>query len=402
MFPIIKSLIDTDAYKLFMQQAVYHLYPDTVITAEFRCRNNENLGEYVNLIIEQINFLADVHLNEEEYHYLLSLNIFNDEYLTWLKSFRFNPNQIKIANQGGKLILTISGKWVEAILWEVPLLAIISEVAHKAVQTINQNDIILIAKDKLINNLNELVDESTKENIPLTDFQLIEFGTRRRYSFEVQNTIIETLKEFEIENSPNFFSGTSNLFFAFKHNLNAVGTQAHEWFQAHQQLAPSLETSQQFALSQWLKIYPTQLPIALTDCINMDAFLRDFDANFASQFQGLRHDSGDPITWGEKALAHYQQLSINAQNKKLVFSDNLDLTKALSIYRHFLGRIQTSFGIGTRLTCNIPTIKPHNIVIKLTTCNGKPVAKISDEPGKIMCNDTNYIKKLADAFNINV
>ena len=146
--------------------------------------------------------------------------------------------------------------------------------------------------------------------------------------------------------------------------------------------------------------YPDQLGIALTDCITMDAFLRDFGVEFASRYQGLRHDSGDPVEWGEKAIAHYEKLGIDPQSKTLVFSDNLDLRKAVELYRHFSSRVQLSFGIGTRLTCDIPQVKPLNIVIKLVECNGKPVAKLSDSHGKTICHDKAFVRALRKAFDL--
>ncbi|PVF11783.1 nicotinate phosphoribosyltransferase, partial [Yersinia pestis] len=165
-----------------------------------------------------------------------------------------------------------------------------------------------------------------------------------------------------------------------------------------QQISPTLANSQRVALQVWLDEYPNQLGIALTDCITMDAFLRDFDLAFANRYQGLRHDSGDPIEWGEKAIAHYEKLGIDPMKKVLVFSDNLDLEKALFLYRHFYQRIKLVFGIGTRLTCDIPDVKPLNIVIKLVECNDKPVAKLSDSPGKTICQDPAFVDQLRKAF----
>ncbi|MGP1954334.1 MAG: nicotinate phosphoribosyltransferase, partial [Arsenophonus sp. NC-QC1-MAG3] len=159
--------------------------------------------------------------------------------------------------------------------------------------------------------------------------------------------------------------GTSNYKLAQQLQIKPVGTQAHEWFQAHQQISVDLANSQRVALQSWLDEYPDQLGIALTDCITMDAFLRDFDITFANRYQGLRHDSGDPLEWGEKAISHYKKLAIDPMSKTLVFSDNLDLQKALILYKYFYKRINLIFGIGTRLTCNIPEVKPLNIVIKL-------------------------------------
>ncbi len=179
-----------------------------------------------------------------------------------------------------------------------------------------------------------------------------------------------------------------------------MGTQAHEWFQPHQQISPELATSQRAALQAWLDEYPDQLGIALTDCITMDAFLRDFGAEFAKRYQGLRHDSGDPVEWGEKAIVHYQKLGIDPLTKTLVFSDSLDFDQALKLYRHFWQRVNLVFGIGTRLTCDIPGVKPLNIVIKLVECNGKTVAKLSDSPGKTMCHDKAFVRALRKAFDI--
>ena len=181
-----------------------------------------------------------------------------------------------------------------------------------------------------------------------------------------------------------------------------MGTQAHEWFQAHQQLGFPLEHSQRAALTSWLDEFTNHLGIALTDCITMDAFLRDFDFELASRYQGLRHDSGDPVVWGEKAISHYQRLGIDPRDKTLVFSDGLNLDKAVQLLRHFRGRIKTSFGIGTQLTCDLPGVSPMNIVFKLMECNGGPVAKISDSPGKTLCRDADFIRNLKQAFHVGV
>jgi len=230
--------------------------------------------------------------------------------------------------------------------------------------------------------------------LDMSRFRLMDFGTRRRFSRDVQQAIVERLQQ------EPWFVGTSNYDLARRLNLTPMGTQAHEWFQAHQQISPELATSQRAALAAWLTEYPDQLGIALTDCITMDAFLRDFGPEFASRYQGLRHDSGDPVEWGEKAIAHYQKLGIDPLSKVLVFSDNLDLKKALDLYRHFSARVNLSFGIGTRLTCDIPQVKPLNIVIKLVECNGKPVAKLSDSPGKTICHDKAFVRALREAFDL--
>ncbi|MDE9453271.1 nicotinate phosphoribosyltransferase [Xenorhabdus bovienii] len=391
--PIIKSLLDTDAYKFHMQQAVYHHYRHIPVVAEFRCRGDELLGEYAETLRHQIDMMADLTLTEREANYLASLPFFKEDYLNWFKSFRFNPEQVKISvTDEGQLAIRISGLWHEVILWEVPLLALISELVHRHRSPEIKPEVAVSQLRKLIELFHQ---DAVEKNIDLSGFKLMDFGTRRRFSHEVQYAIVNELK-----NNFPYLIGTSNYQLAEQLSLAPLGTQAHEWFQAHQQISPELANSQRAALQTWLNEYPAQLGIALTDCITMDAFLRDFDKTFATAYQGLRHDSGDPIEWGEKAIAHYQSLSIDPMTKTLVFSDSLDLQKSLNLYRRFHKRINVMFGIGTRLTCNIPGVKPLNIVIKLVECNGKPVAKLSDSPGKTICEDDEFVDRLRRAFDI--
>lgn len=382
--PVLHSLLDTDAYKLHMQQAVFHHYYDVHVAAEFRCRGDDLLGIYADAIREQIQAMQHLRLQDDEYQWLSALPFFKADYLNWLREFRFNPEQVTVSNDNGKLDIRLSGPWREVILWEVPLLAVISEMVHRYRSP--QADVAQ-ALDTLES---KLVDFSAlTAGLDMSRFHLMDFGTRRRFSREVQETIVKRLQQ------ESWFVGTSNYDLARRLSLTPMGTQAHEWFQAHQQISPDLANSQRAALAAWLEEYPDQLGIALTDCITMDAFLRDFGVEFASRYQGLRHDSGDPVEWGEKAIAHYEKLGIDPQSKTLVFSDNLDLRKAVELYRHFSSRVQLSFGIGTRLTCDIPQVKPLNIVIKLVECNGKPVAKLSDSPGKTICHDKAFVGRCA-------
>lgn len=389
--PILTSLLDTDAYKLHMQQAVFHHYDQVPVIAEFRCRSDDNLGEFASQIAEQVQLMQQLALTDDEYHYLRTLPFFKTDYLDWLRNYRYQPEQVKITHDAGKLRIKIEGLWRDIILWEVPLLAIISEIVHRHITpNITTHDAVVHLQTKL----QKLCQVS--QNIDMSDFNIVDFGTRRRYSYDVQHAIIDTLKHA----IPNWFGGTSNYAFAQQFDLPPVGTQAHEWFQAFQQISPVLANSQRAALQSWLDEYPNHLGIALTDCIAMDAFLRDFNDMFAKRYVGLRHDSGDPILWGEKALAHYENLGIDPKTKTLVFSDSLDFDNALQIYRHFHQRIKLVFGIGTKLTCDIPGVTPLNIVIKLTHSNGKPVAKISDSPGKSICQDESFIKALHKAFDL--
>ena len=373
--PILTSILDTDAYKLHMQQAVYHRYHDITVAAEFRCRGDELLGEYRDEIQAQITLMSELALTDEEYQYLAGLPFFRKDYLDWLKAFRFNPQQVQVTNRLGTLEIRISGPWREVVMWEVPLLAVISEVVHRHRSPDATPEQAVSQLRGKLERFRELAGETD-----ISRFRLMDFGTRRRFSQAVQQAIVTTLKS----DFP-YLVGTSNYDLARRLDLAPVGTQAHEWFQAHQQISPVLANSQR---------------AALTDCITMDAFLRDFGPDFAGRYQGLRHDSGDPLEWGEKAIAHYEKLGIDPMSKTLVFSDNLDLDKALALYRHFDRRINLVFGIGTRLTCDLPGVKPLNIVIKLVECNGKPVAKLSDSPGKTICEDPAFVTALRKAFDL--
>lgn len=387
--PILQTLLDTDAYKLHMQQAVYHLYDDVQVAAEFRCRGDDLLGIYADAIREQVDAMQYLRLQDDEFQWLSGLPFFKADYLNWLRDFRYDPAQVTVTNDHGKLNIRLAGSWREVIMWEVPLLAVISELVHRyRSPEAGVPQALATLEEKL-----QAFARAT-DGLDMSRFRLMDFGTRRRFSRDVQQAIVERLQQ------EPWFVGTSNYDLARRLNLTPMGTQAHEWFQAHQQISPDLATSQRAALAAWLVEYPDQLGIALTDCITMDAFLRDFDEEFASRYQGLRHDSGDPVEWGEKAIAHYQKLGIDPQSKVLVFSDNLDLNKALDLYRHFSSRVNLSFGIGTRLTCDIPQVKPLNIVIKLVECNGKPVAKLSDSPGKTICHDKAFVRALRKAFDL--
>lgn len=387
--PVLHTLLDTDAYKLHMQQAVFHHYYDVQVAAEFRCRGDDLLGIYADTIREQVDAMQHLALQDDEYQWLSGLPFFKADYLDWLRNFRYNPEQVTITNDNGKLNIRLAGPWREVIMWEVPLLAVISEIVHRyRSPEMGVERALATLESKLV----EFAQMS--ESVDMSRFRLMDFGTRRRFSRDVQQAIVERLQQ------EPWFVGTSNYDLARRRNLTPMGTQAHEWFQAHQQISPDLATSQRAALAAWLEEYPDKLGIALTDCITMDAFLRDFGPEFAERYQGLRHDSGDPVEWGEKAIAHYEKLGIDPLTKVLVFSDNLDLSKALELYRHFSSRVNLSFGIGTRLTCDIPQVKPLNIVIKLVECNGKPVAKLSDSPGKTICHDKAFVRALRKAFDL--
>ncbi|XBC44182.1 MAG: nicotinate phosphoribosyltransferase [Buchnera aphidicola (Schlechtendalia peitan)] len=390
-YPILKSFLDTDAYKFHMQQAVFYYYHNVTVSARFVCRGNNIFGKYSHVLIHQIEMMAsNLHLTNDEYIYMSSFPFFKKEYLLWLKNFRYDIKQVKICNNNGELYIHIFGLWKEVILWEVPLLSLISEIVHKYESPNITSKTALNYLRKKIANFYMIA-----RNLDISKLKIIDFGTRRRFSYKIHFSIVQFLKK----HFPCLV-GSSNYHISRTLKINPVGTQAHEWFQAHQQISPVLKNSQKMALKIWLKQYKKKLGIALTDCISMNSFLKDFDFNLASCYQGLRHDSGDPFIWGKKAISHYKSLGINPLTKTLLFSDNLNLTDIVHLFNFFNKKINTVFGIGTKLTCDIPNVDPLNIVIKLIECNGKPVAKLSDSPGKIVCSNIYFMEQLKKAFDI--
>jgi len=388
---IVQNLLDTDFYKLTMMQAVLHNYPNAEVEWEFRCRNTEDLTPYLAEIRYQIERLSELSLTVDQLAFLERIPFIKPDFIRFLSLFRFNMRYVHTSIEEGQLNIRLRGPWLHVILFEVPLLAIISEVRNRY----RYREVLLEqAAERLYEKLDWLRAEATDDE--LAGFQLADFGTRRRFSYRVQEQAVRILKR----DFPGRFVGTSNVHLAREFELKPIGTMAHEWLMAHQQLGPRLIDSQIAALDCWVREYRGQLGIALTDCITMDAFLGDFDLYFAKLFDGLRHDSGDPLVWAEKAIAHYEKLGIDPMSKTLVFSDGLDLQKSLRLYRALSGRIHVSFGIGTNLTCDIPGVEPMNIVIKMIACNGQPVAKISDTPGKTQCRDENFVSYLKHVFRV--
>lgn len=388
---IVQNLLDTDLYKLTMMQAVLHNYPNAEVEWEFRCRNSEDLTPYLAEIRYQFERLSELSLTVDQLAFLERIPFIKPDFIRFLSLFRFNLRYVHTSIEDGQLSIRLRGPWLHVILFEVPLLAIISEVRNRY----RYREVVLEqAAERLYEKIDWLRSEASDDE--LAGFQLADFGTRRRFSYHAQEQAVRILKR----DFPGRFVGTSNLHLAREFELKPIGTMAHEWLMAHQQLGPRLIDSQSAALDCWVREYRGQLGIALTDCITMDAFLADFDLYFAKLFDGLRHDSGDPLVWAEKAIAHYEKLGIDPLSKTLVFSDGLDLEKSLRLYRALSGRIHVSFGVGTNLTCDIPGVEPMNIVIKMIACNGQPVAKISDTPGKTQCRDENFVSYLKHVFRV--
>ncbi|TBR38956.1 MULTISPECIES: nicotinate phosphoribosyltransferase [Dyella] len=390
---IITSLLDTDLYKFSMMQVVLHHYPASQVEYRFKCRNpGVDLVPYIDEIRDELHGLCSLRFTEDELEYLRSWRFIKSDFVDFLGLFQLNAKYVSIepaASGNGEIEIRIEGPWLHTILFEVPLLSIINEVYFR-----NQHPQLDLAEGR--RRLREKI-ALLRDTPGFTDCKIADYGSRRRFSREWHGEVVATLRD---GLGPQL-AGTSNVWLAWKMGLTPLGTLAHEYLQAHQALGPRLRDSQVAALETWAKEYRGDLGIALSDVYGLSAFLRDFDMYFCKLFDGTRHDSGDPFAWGERVLAHYRANRVDPRNKVLVFSDGLDLPKVMELYRHFEGRCQLAFGVGTNLTNDVgPT--PLNIVIKMIRCNGQPVAKLSDSPGKNMCEDPAYVAYLRQVFDIPV
>lgn len=388
---IIRSLLDTDLYKFSMMQVVLHQYPGAEVEYRFKCRNpGVDLVPYVEEIRAELEQLCTLRFTADELDYLRGWRYIKSDFVDFLGLFQLNAKYVEIAPSGqanGEIEIRIRGPWLHTILFEVPLLAIVNEVYFRNTQP--QLD-LSVGRERLAAKIGLLRDTPG-----YADCRIADYGTRRRFSRAWHAEVVTTLRD---QLGPQL-AGTSNVALARQLGLTPLGTLAHEYLQAHQALGPRLRDSQVAALEAWAREYRGDLGIALSDVYGLNAFLRDFDMYFCKLFDGTRHDSGDPFAWGERVLAHYRANRVDPRSKILVFSDGLDIPQVMKLYAHFQGRCQLAFGVGTNLTNDVGPA-PLQIVIKMVRCNGQPVAKLSDSPGKNMCDDAAYVAYLRQVFEI--
>ena len=397
MSPIIHSLLDTDLYKFTMLQVVLHQFPQTHSVYQFRCRNLDQtvypLTDILDDLNEQLDHLCALKFKDDELQYLRSFRFIKSDFVDYLELFQLKRRFIRASiDAKGRLDISVEGPMIQAMMFEIFVLAIVNELFFRRSRTeavLEEGERRLQAKLEL---LKQYEAQHANDEPP---FLVSDFGTRRRYSLEWQKHVVESFHR----SSPHVFRGTSNVLLAKELNITPIGTMAHEFLQAFQALDVRLRNFQKAALEAWVQEYRGDLGIALTDVVGMDAFLRDFDLYFAKLFDGLRHDSGDPYEWGDKAYAHYRQLKIDTKTKMLTFSDGLTLQKAWELHQYFKDRFKVSFGIGTNLTNDMGQT-PLNIVLKLVECNGQSVAKISDSPGKTMTDNDTFLAYLRQVFDI--
>uniref|UniRef100_I5AU00 Nicotinate phosphoribosyltransferase n=1 Tax=Eubacterium cellulosolvens (strain ATCC 43171 / JCM 9499 / 6) TaxID=633697 RepID=I5AU00_EUBC6 len=387
--PIITSLLETDLYKFSMGMTIYHQFPSYRTTWTFKCRNKDVhfTKEMVEEIRDQIRAYCDLKFTEDELEYLGGIQWLKPDYVEFLRLWHPVFEDFEITDDAPcGLAIEAKSTWLNSSMYEIPTLAIVNEVFFR--MNYDYEDLLDSYKERL-----EAKCRRLRENeICLGNFS--EFGLRRRLSAQAQELAIEQIKE-AAKNSKSTFVGTSNVYLAKKYNIAPVGTMAHEYIMCAGQgnNKHNAAYSNWYALDAWIREYSVLNGIALTDTIGTDIFLKDFQLTFATMFSGVRHDSGDPYEWGEKMIRHYQSLGIDHKTKTLLFSDSLDFDKAAALYEHFHDNAKVAFGIGTYIS-NDTKVPALNIVMKTTECNGHPVAKISDTPGKGMCKDEEYVQYL--------
>ena len=390
--PIIVSLLDTDLYKFNMDQVIFHKHTDLNGEYFFKCRN-ENIvftPEMVEEIDAQIDHLCTLRFTKDELDYLRSIRFIKNDYVEFLRLWRPIREYVTTSlDENGKLEIVVKGPLFSAMQFEIFLLEIVNEVYFRM-----QYDYEVLKAEAQ----KRLEQKIADFNSGKYTFSFAEFGCRRRLSREWQDTVVKRLAR-ETKNC----AGTSNVYLAMKYRLTPIGTYAHEFVQMYQGIdSIPLAYTNHYAMQDWYEEYKGDNGTALTDTITTDLFLLDFDRSMVNNYNGVRHDSGDPYAWGEKIIAHYKKYGVDPKSKLLLFSDSLDFERAQELYDHFNEKTKVSFGIGTYCS-NDTGVTPLNIVIKLQYVNDRPVAKLSDTPGKAMCKDPDYLKYLKDsvAFRLN-
>lgn len=363
--PIITSILDTDIYTMFVGQVAFMEFPNTTVEYQFINRNKTPFPNgFVDELNKQIVHMGELFLTDSEYDYLDSLGYFSYDYLTFLRNFRFKRSDLTIHEKDGMLTVGFHGTWERHIMWEVPFLALVSELYYKMIGA-EKDD---LWKNRIMDKAKLLSENGCK---------WMEFGTRRRFDFETQNTVVAIQKNY------NGFLGTSNVLLAFKHNIPVLGTMSHQG-----PMAISAKVGVTFANREWRmvwkKVYKNKLNTFLPDTFTTDVFLRDFTRTEAIEWN-LRQDSGSPDAWLAKIFGYYASNGIHGKSKTAVLSDSLNAELAVGYHKKYNDVINLVFGIGTSLSNDVGH-KPLNIVIKLSGANfGNgmiPVVKLSDTNGK--------------------
>ena len=385
---LLKSFLDNDFYKFTMQAAVVKLFPNVRSKYKFINRGEHQFPpNFGNELRKSIDSMASLEMTKEEKQFLIeNCPYLSPAYIDFLQGYRYDPSEVNITQNGSDVEVSIEGLWYRTILWEVPIMSIICELFYKLT---NQE---AWPEDKIIENTLQKTQRLNELGV-----KFAEFGTRRRYSYQVHRTVMRTLSQFE----GNSFIGSSNVHMAMMYQVKPIGTHAHEWFMFHG-ARYGFKMANALSLEHWVDVFRGDLGVALSDTYTTDVFLKQFDTKFAKLFDGVRHDSGNPIEFANKVIHHYKQHGINPLYKFIIFSDGLNIEKVERITKACENKIGISFGIGTNLTNDVG-LQPMNIVIKQTEINFDgswvPVIKISDEKGK-HTGEPNMIALAKDVLQI--
>ena len=390
---IIKSLLENDMYKFPMWQIMLHRNPSAMAEYQFVCRSTPeySLSELEGDLNQQLDHLCTLSFQQDELDFLTKHTVLSADFIAYLSMFRFQRDFITVSVENESLLILAKGPQIQVMGFEIFCLSIVSELYFRHFDT---GELLQQSRERLQQKIQLLKTGLKQTKHP---FEFFDFGLRRRWSADWQDEMVRTLQQ----QVPEYFKGTSNVYLAKKYGLTPIGTMAHEYLQSYQVNGSVLRDFQKNALEDWVQEFRGSLAIALTDTISMDAFLQDFDLYFAKLFDGIRHDSGCPFAWGDKGIEHFKKLNIDPHSKRLVFSDGLDINLSLKLHHYFADQIKTGFGIGTHLS-NDTGVKPLNIVMKLMRLNGLPVAKLSDSPGKTLCENQLYVDYLKNIFNYQV
>lgn len=371
---ILSSILDTDLYKLTMQDAVRRLYPGKIACYELIFRRNapEIPKKFIHALRRQVDAMAGLQLSPGEETWLSKLNLFSSDYPEYLRRYRFRPEQVHAFHSPqSRLAIRMEGPWEETILWETPLLAIVCELYHQQVDT-RWNTSALEYHRKTVEKGLRLFRAGCR---------VADFGARRRRSSQFHQVTIEALCEAseraEKGGADGGFIGSSNVDLARRYKLSPIGTMAHEWIMAHGAMHGVVQATP-MALNAWLQVHHGNNAIALADTYTHPLFFQQFDQSLAIQYAGTRHDSGDPVAYATALEKHYREMGIDPRSKKLVFSDDLSIESAIALQQQLGTHFQVNFGIGTKLTNDVPDSPALDVVMKMNAFDGTPAVKLGD------------------------
>lgn len=359
MKQIITHFTDNDLYTFSCQYYIMQQYPRAEVEYTFFDRNNTCYPKgFAELLQEQINYMANVQITEEEVEFMTNQLVWLPLwYFSFLRGYRFNPAEVEISqDEEGHLSILIRGKWFSTIMWEMPILSCISELTHILNGDVDRYDLER-EKAKALEKSNRIFSEGLVFG---------DMGTRRRFSYDHQKMVLEVMRDtYHLHKWPGVFTGTSNVWFAYELGLKPLGTLSHQIISFEEIVSGVFECNYN-VMKKFSDVYDGNNGIYLYDCFGDDVFFKNLSKRMAMMYSGLRIDSGVEEEQIEKIIEKYHQLGIDPASKQVVFSNGLNVERCIEIHNYCAGRVKDSYGVGTQITCDIDGAKPSNIVVKLT------------------------------------